>query len=284
VIQFIAICRLARVENCLLAMLGVWLGAYLTPHPMSYYGPLMAGLAAFFVCAGGNVVNDMIDLAADRVNRPDRVLPRQQLSMVYARNLAILFHLLAVICALSVNITVTVVVLVVAGLLMAYNLKLKQTVLFGNLTIALLAGLTFLCGGIVVNPLNLAALPGPLVPAVFAFFFHLVREILKDVEDIEGDREAGIQSFPMVVGRSTALLTALGLFVFLAVLTYVPIIMNWYGPSYKLVTVYLVDLPLIALLIFIWGNPTSTMLHTGSIGLKIGMVLGLIALTVSGIS
>ena len=133
-------------------------------------------------------------------------------------------------------------------------------------------------GGLAVDSLLTFTLPGPLIPAVFAFFFHLSREILKDVEDIEGDRFVGVKTFPQIVGKSKAVLAALGVFFVMAVLTFIPVFAGWFGLAYEILTIYVIDLPLLLLLIFIWGNPSPRMLKIGSMALKAGMLLGIMAL------
>ncbi len=263
-------------------MLGVAIGAYLTCLTPVYYGPLIASVAAFFVCAAGNIVNDILDIEIDRINRPKRVLVRGTVSVKTARNLAIAFNLLTVIMAVCVNWQVTVSAIVTILLLLAYNIRLKRIPLLGNVVVATLAGLMFLTGGLAVDPSLAFRLPGPLIPFAFAFFFHLVREIVKDCQDIEGDRQAGVNSLPQMIGVPGALMVGLGLFLVLTILTYVPIFAGWYGGIYETITVYVVDLPLMALLIFVWGNPSPKMLAVGSLALKVGMVLGLTALVLAG--
>lgn len=270
--------KLIRVVNCLLAMIGVAVGAYLTWLQPSYYGPAVASLAAFLICAGGNVVNDLMDIETDRVNRPHRVLVRGALSKYEAVVLAVAVNLLALILALAVNMLVAIVAAAVILLLLAYNIRLKRVPLVGNAVIAIMGGLTFLTGGLAVDQMLALTLPGPLIPAGFALFFHIVREIIKDVQDLEGDRQVGIRTFPQVVGVRSSLSLALGLFVLLVLLTCLPILFGWYGSTYKIITVYIIDLPLLLLLIFVWGNPTPSMLRAASVGLKGGMALGIVAL------
>ena len=273
--------RLIRVWNCLLATAGVWVGAYLTWLKPMYYGPMMAGLAAFFVCAAGNILNDIRDIEIDRINRPERVLVRGTISTGQALWLAITCAATATVLALAVNLLVLATVIVALGLLIAYDFGLKKIPVLGNLSIAILSALTFMTGGLAIGPKLPLVLPGPLIPAVFALLFHMVREILKDAEDIEGDRKLGITTLPQMLGKSKSLMVALLLFFVLVILTYIPVIEGWFGRSYEVITVYVVDIPLLALLIFIWGNPTRRMLRIGSLGLKLGMLLGLAALVVS---
>ncbi|MCP4683909.1 MAG: UbiA family prenyltransferase [bacterium] len=279
--QIIEIFRLIRVVNCLLAAVGVAIGAWMTWFTPVYFGPTVAAIAAFCVCAAGNVVNDLRDVEVDRINRPKRVLVRGALSPAFARNLAIGLNLVAVLLAVSVSWWLAVVALITILLLLAYNMTLKKIPLAGNVVVALTAGLTFLTGGIAVDPYLAFRLPGPIIPMAFAFFFHLVREIVKDVQDIEGDRRSGVRTLPQIIGVSASLLTALGLFVVLTVLTCMPIFFGWFGDTYKVIAVYVVDLPLLALLIFLWGNPSSRMLAASSAFLKIGMTLGVVALVLA---
>ena len=259
-------------------MAGVYIGAYMTWVEPAYYSPVVAAMAAFFVCAAGNILNDIADIEIDRVNRPERVLVRGSISKTRAINMTVVFAVVAVILAVAVNVAVTIAVIAALGLLLLYNLKLKKIPVLGNLTIAVLSALTFLTGGWAVNHKWVFDLPGPLIPAVFAFFFHLVREILKDVEDIEGDRRAGVITLPQVFGISRSLLLAIGIFFILVILTYIPILTGWFGRAYEIITVYIVDLPLLLVMILVWGNPTSRMLRFGSYALKIGMALGMLAL------
>lgn len=273
--------RLIRFQNCLLAMIGVGVGAYLTVGVISHYRTMLAAIAAFFVCAAGNVVNDLVDIKIDRINRPHRVLVKGLLTRRYALGLAIGLHIMAAIVASMVSFKVAAVAIMALALLLAYNLHLKKVPLLGNATVAFLAGMTFISGGVAADPGSLFVVPGPLVPAVFAFFFHLVREIVKDVDDIDGDRAANVSTLPQVIGIRSSLGVALGLYFVLTVLTLLPAIFGWYGSWYKIIVIYVVDLPILLLLILVWGNPSRNLLRITSLALKIGMGLGIVALLVA---
>lgn len=270
--------RLIRIVNCLMAALGVWVGARLTPSEWALYDTTMAALAAFLVCAGGNVINDLVDIEIDRINRPERVLVRGALSRGYATGLAMAMNVLAIVVAATVNWAVTAVVVLAIALLILYNLRLKRTVLAGNMLVALLGALTFVTGGLAADMEAASHLPGPLIPAAFAFLFHLVREIVKDTEDILGDSRRGVVTFPQVMGIRPALAVAAALFMLLVFLTLVPILAGWFGRWYYVITVYFVDLPLLGLLIAVWFQPRSRWLRLTSTALKIGMALGVVAL------
>lgn len=279
--QIVDVLRLIRFVNCLLASVGVWVGAYLVWLSPVYYGPTVVSIAAFLACAAGNTLNDLVDIETDKINRPTRVLVSGRLSRRFARNLTIVLDFIVILMGIAVSPSVALVGALTIVLLLAYNLRLKRIPLLGNAIVALLAALTFITGGLAADPALTFRLPGPVIAAIFAFFFHLVREIVKDVQDMEGDRRAGLNSLPLKAGPSRSLLIALGLFVVLVVLTYVPIFEGWFGRRYEIITVYLVDLPLLALLIFAWQYPHTRMLAVTSGALKTGMVLGLVALVLA---
>ncbi len=270
--------RLIRILNCLMTMLGVALGAHLVEAEPGYYGPVMSALCAFLVCAAGNIVNDLVDTEIDRINRPQRVMVRQALSRRYAVVTAVVLNLAAVAIALTVSPAVTATGLIAIGLLMGYNFRLKRVPLLGNAVIALLGAMTFITGGLAVDVAGSFRLPGPLIPAVFAFLFHIVREIVKDVQDLEGDKKLGVTTLPQLIGVRRSLVLALVLFMVLVAATLAPIIAGWYGLWYGVITVFVIDLPLTALLLSMCLDPSDRLLQIGSTALKVGMVMGVVAL------
>ena len=272
--------RLIRGSNCLMAMVGVWIGAHLTLGAGEHFRPYMAGLATFLVCAFGNIINDLIDIELDKINRPRRVLVRGALTHGFAVGLAVSSCLLAVSLALMAGWEVVAMVLVAIGLLVAYNLRLKRIPLLGNFVVAVLGGLTFITGGLAVAPERLLELPGSLFPALIAIPFHLVREIIKDIEDISGDRQAGVLTLPQLIGVRPALAVAGGLFVGLIGLTVIPIWADWFGRVYEIIALYVIDIPLLGLLICLWLRPQQPFLVATSLALKLGMLMGIVALLV----
>jgi geranylgeranylglycerol-phosphate geranylgeranyltransferase len=276
--RFIDYFKLIRGVNCLLAATAVLVGAYLTDYTIPMDALILTAIAAFLACAGGNAFNDLVDLKVDRIAHPDRVLVSGSIGKAEAFYIAALSSLFGLVLSLFVNFWVFATVLAAILLLVAYNMALKHIPVLGNLTIALLAGLTFIAGGLAVDYDLTWVLPGPLIGSVYAVLFHFVRELMKDVQDLDGDQAAGITTLPRLIGQSPALVLCLVLFFVLVVLTYIPVYYGWFGRYYEILTIYVVDLPMLALLILVWGNPTRRMLRIGSTALKAGMFLGMIAL------
>jgi len=223
-------------------------------------------------------MNDVLDINVDRINRPNRILVNGKISKEKAVRLALALTVLALAIGLFINFWVLSTVIVALILTWLYNFKFKRTPVLGNLIVAFLAGLTFITGGVAVDRLLAFTLPGPLIPAFFGFLFHLAREIVKDVEDIEGDRAFGVKTLPQILGVSRALLVAMGVFVIFTLASFIPVFQGWLGRTYEIIAVYLIELPTLLILIFVWGNPTPKMLRAGSLVLKGGMALGILAL------
>jgi 4-hydroxybenzoate polyprenyltransferase len=167
------------------------------------------------------------------------------------------------------------IALTVAALLWMYSLWLKRTVLLGNFAIAFCGGMAFIYGAAAVEyP------PGGMYPALFAFLIHLGREIIKDVEDVAGDRLCGAMTLPVVMGNRSALKGAAIVLISLIIATFIPYWVGKYSPTYLKLVVILVDLPLLLIILFLRKGLESRGLRRVSQALKLIMVGGLVALYV----
>jgi geranylgeranylglycerol-phosphate geranylgeranyltransferase len=197
------ILRLVRAGNLAVSFLGTGVGG-LVAEGSGVLGPglrfwslvVLAGVSASLVTAGGNVLNDLLDVEGDRKNHPDRPLVTGAISLGSARGLAVgLFGLgaaVAVPVALVEPLVGAILAVAVAALL-AYEFRLKARGFVGNSVVALLTGMVFLYGGAA------AGAPLLLVPfALMAFFATLSREVIKDMEDVAGD--VGRRTLPMTHG------------------------------------------------------------------------------------
>jgi geranylgeranylglycerol-phosphate geranylgeranyltransferase len=111
-------------------------------------------------------------------------------------------------------------------------------------------------------------------PAVFTFFFVMGREIVKDTDDIEGDRQCKARTFPIVSGRLAALTTALVIFLALCISVPAPSFVGMYGIAYALIMLLsVVPILLISIGIILKGRSLGVV----STLLKIGMFFGCIA-------
>jgi geranylgeranylglycerol-phosphate geranylgeranyltransferase len=261
-----------RPANVVIAAGAVMVGALssgLRPGGSVWLACLVAGL----ITGGGNVINDVYDLEIDRINKPQRPLPSGRASRRGAVALGAILLVLGVGIGQALGFWGLLVALLVALLLVAYSARLKRTVLWGNLTVALAAGLAFLYGGIA------AERPGPaLIPAGFAFLFHLGREMLKDAQDVAGDRAAGARTLPAVAGVAEALGWAGLVFVLLIMASPLPFAVGYYSAAYVIIVVLGVDLPLIYVMLSWRRDQSPDRLGRLSLLLKMDMWVGLVAI------
>ena len=253
--------------------------AYLIATGTLVPGVILLMAVVTLITAAGNVINDYFDAEIDAINRPERPIPSGTVSrnaaLVYA---GVLFLLGILISAFTVPLCLAIA-LFNAFLLVAYAARLKSTPFFGNAAVSYLAASIFLFGGALAGGNRLLDM---LPVATIAFLAMLARELLKDAEDIDGDRAGGADTLPIRIGvQKTALLA----FVFAiaavaaSVLPYL-----WWGMWY-LAGIALVDIIVIVAAFSALGCTDPDRLKAaGSTGLlKIGMFASLVVFTLSAV-
>jgi 4-hydroxybenzoate polyprenyltransferase len=157
-------------------------------------------LAALLVAAAGYIINDYYDVKIDAINRPDRLV----VGRVVNRRKAMLAHMLlsgaGVLLAGWLHPVLGLVTLGTALLLWGYSARFKRVALVGNLSIATLTAALVLLPEL---QLQLARHDSRSVVwpyALAAFLLTVVREIVKDVEDMRGDAQHGCRTLPLVWG------------------------------------------------------------------------------------
>jgi geranylgeranylglycerol-phosphate geranylgeranyltransferase len=194
---------------------------------------VLAGLSTAFVTAGGNVLNDLLDLEGDRTNHPDRPLVTGEVSVRSARLLAVALFVAGVAVAVPVVFAEPLVGLILAiavASLLGYEFRFKQAGFAGNVLVAFLTGVVFLYGG--------AAAGNPIVLLPFgamAFLATLSREVIKDMEDVAGD--VGRSTLPKVYGLGPSATLARGAVAGGVLLSFVPLVWfvtlsSWVGIIY----------------------------------------------------
>jgi geranylgeranylglycerol-phosphate geranylgeranyltransferase len=263
---------LARPLNCLITALSVGVGALTSASALVSLPLLLAALSAALVTGAGNAFNDAIDIDIDRINRPDRPLPAGRLTRRTAFVETLLLGLAGLLLAALISPFHLAVAGGVIGLLITYSIYLKNSVLWGNIAIGIVAAAAFPYGALAV-----AETGRSWIPAGFALLFHLGREIVKDIEDVEGDRSLGLRTLPLRWGCRTAARVAYVIYLFLIIFTLLPWIAGIYGSLY-LGAVLLVDLLLLFALFRLHRQHAA--LSDDSLGrlLKAGMFLGLAAI------
>ena len=147
---------------------------------------VIASLAAMMLVGGGNALNDYNDRESDKENHPNRPIPAGLINadeaLVYSRIL-LSVGLLIVLFGLA-NKLPFIIALIGTVTLISYENNLKALGLSGNMAVGFMSGAVFLYAGMVVND------PGPTLWMFgLAFLATVAREIVKDIQDLEGDTD-----------------------------------------------------------------------------------------------
>ena len=267
--------ELCRPVNCLITAVVVWMGGVLASSPSEYFSVsmLFAAFSAALIAAGGNVYNDVKDREIDMINRPDRPIPSGRVALKSAIWWAVLLTFFGILNGGLVDPYLGLMALITAGLLFDYNEHRSRSLITGNVIIGICAGLAFVYGAVAVgNPI------GGMLPGVFAMMIHIGREIIKDVEDIEGDAALGARTLPIAKGKNFAQRTAAYILLILVVITVLPFVSQQYSDRYIYMVIPLVDIPLIWISFLLFRDLNKRKLHANSMILKIVMLNGLVVL------
>lgn len=195
--------RFVRFGNCVVAAATSLAGSWAAGETLQRDKPYLLALSAFLIAAFGNGYNDVCDLPADRVNRPDRVLPRGDISQILALRIAGWCLILGLMAAAAAYVDALIIAIAVSTALFLYDRDLKSLPLVGNAVVAAICATTVAFGAQAGREWNRQV----TVLMVCAFSLTLARELYKDVEDVEGDRAMGARTFPILYGpRKSALI------------------------------------------------------------------------------
>jgi geranylgeranylglycerol-phosphate geranylgeranyltransferase len=198
----IGLCRISRPLNVFFIVLCSALGPYLIGFTGAPWRSLIAGVALASLSVSGYTLNDLVDLSIDKVNRPTRALPSGLVKPIAAKVFCLITAFSGLLIGTLTSTTLLVFLLIVAVLIAVYDLLAKPLGLPGNFIVALLTA-SALIPGALAEGLTLVLLWAPLS---LAFLMNLAREIMKDTEDIPGDKGAGIKTIPLAFGSRVAML------------------------------------------------------------------------------
>lgn len=248
--------------------------------------------ASVCIAAGGYVINNIMDQETDDFSKPENVIVGKHISEGMAYNIYVAFNIIGVGIGFYLSNIIqkpmfSAVFIVVAGTLYMYATSLKQNLLIGNIVVALLLSFSVIIIGIFdlypitqeSNQLQMATLFSILLDyALFAFMINFIREIVKDMEDMDGDYNSGMSTLPIVLGKKRTAKIVFGL-------TFIPIALLIYYMNENLMEVQLVIFylllfvlaPLIYFLIKIWNAESKKDFKHLSLILKLVLLFGILS-------
>lgn len=211
-VQAQAIMQLARIHNLLpsflLVMVGAWAGTGRSLLALKAPGVWLMSLLSGGIAVSSCVFNDYFDIQVDMKNAPDKPLASGAVKPDAALLLssALYCSVLIVACFLEPSQLRSIIALS-AGATLLYTPVFKKLTAIKNVTVASVIALAPLAGALAAGAGEVGV--QRLLPAtLFAFSGVMFREIVMDLTDEEGDRQAGIKTLPVMIGKAGALLCA----------------------------------------------------------------------------
>ncbi len=246
--------------------------------------------ATVCIAAAGNVINDIFDVNIDRINKPQQVIVGRRITEKSAYNFYIILNILGVgvgfyLSNLLDHPGLAAVFIVISALLYVYATQLKSILLLGNILISLLVASSLLILILFdifpaidteLKESQVLSSQAILMYAGFAFFINFIREIVKDLQDIDGDKNGGRKTLPIVLGRrrTVNVVFVLGVIALLCVLLYTYFVLYNYQ-KVVLYFVFLVAAPILFFCIKAWNAENNKHFGVLSIILKVVMLTGI---------
>lgn len=264
-------------------------------------------ISMVLIQAGGYVINDIFDMEIDAINKPEKqivgkVFTEKQCNLFY-----IVLTIIGLACALAASvmalgnkfITIFACMALLACLLYSYSSRYKKKLVIGNIIVSLSVAFAVFVPWlfemiyiskhelllITMQPLMRISLRFVLVYTAFAFLLTLIREIVKDMEDVEGDGRSHCRTIPIVWGMKAAQIIVI-------VLSFVTCAMIWIAADYFnglgfKITYYMLYASWVFAFIVIINNlilitdkslRTERQFRLQSMWLKISMLLGVLSM------
>jgi 4-hydroxybenzoate polyprenyltransferase len=222
--------RLFRLPNIIiLAVLQYFVHYYIIKNFYSMEGYTIAithfdfallVLSGILIAAAGYVINDVFDIEIDKINKGDKRIVGKEVSIPLAKQLHAVLSIIGVLLALYVgykvgNVKLGFIYLLIAIALYYYSLKYKRQLITGNFVVSIIAALSIFLvwlydffalqstGSILIIQQNQLLLY-LYIYAAFAFTTSFMREIVKDIVDVKGDKEVNCRTIPIKWGQKTA--------------------------------------------------------------------------------
>lgn len=229
--------------------------------------------------AAANSINDYFDLETDRINRPNRPLVTGDVKPQTALFLAIILFIIGTILAFTLPFTATFIAVAIAlPLMIFYSIWFKGMPLAGNFIISFILGLTFLFAGAALQDLETM-----IIPALLAFGLTIVRELVKDISDVEGDRRTKLKTFPIKVGVKKAWTLVAVFAILIGIGVIIPFVIGTYNYWYIIFVLFGVEIPLAITVFSMMKFPTITTAERIAKLLKFSTIAGVLAVWLGSI-
>ncbi len=227
--------KLIRYKNLLLIAFMQWVFGYLF---LQHYLNIKVGISNFLfglgifsticIAAAGYILNNIIDIETDKIVKPNDVIIGKHITEKKAYNIYVFLNIIGVAIGFYISNSInklnfTILPIIMVTLLYVYSTSLKQSLLIGNIVVSLLLSISILVVPIYLlypiitseNQAGVAQIFSIILDyAIFSFLINFIREIVKDMQDIEGDQKTGMNTLPIALGVSKTRYIVAGLSIF----------------------------------------------------------------------
>jgi 4-hydroxybenzoate polyprenyltransferase len=193
-----ALFKITRFWNLAIIGLAQFFAAYFLIGNQAVYDwrLYVLSVSTVLIAAAGYIINDYYDVKIDLINKPERVVVGKSMRRRYALFFHTSLTVLGIALGFLLNWKIGVVNFFSGFLLWWYSNFLKRQPFVGNFAVAVLTGFSVYVVAILFDPFNKLI----IVYGLFSFFITLLREIIKDMEDLKGDNTFGCKTLPIVWG------------------------------------------------------------------------------------
>ncbi|RLF33281.1 MAG: hypothetical protein DRN21_04125 [Thermoplasmata archaeon] len=266
--------ELIRPITVMLGLMGVFVGGILGGFHLVSLDLFFAMIVVVFMVAGAMALNDYFDMEVDKIAHLHRPIPSGRLSPKEGLRFAYVSFFIASLLSIFINVFSFGIVVFSIGLLVLYEKYFKDIGLAGNIVAAFISSMALIFGGVAVGQAHNA-----LILAVMTFLIMLGREILKDVEDIDGDILTRV-TLPMKIGRKNALYA--GCLAIIATIALIPFPYWW-----NILSLWYIVIIIPAGMLFVYSiilvlkdikniGTTIEILRSGSAFALVGFIIGVL--------
>ena len=287
--------NIIRPINCIFASITPLIGLFNASKPnlsslfsnSENYILIFGGyLTYFFIAGASNVINDYYDLEIDKINKPNRPLPKGDIkpkqAMIYYWILIVISIILSIITALfSVNLIIIPLIalfFILVGYI--YGWKGKRSGFLGNIMVGVSfsSGIPF--GALLIK--DIVEISWEIWLFFFTSMFLLIsREIVKGMEDLEGDSKFNIKTIANTIGIKIASIMSIS-FSLSAIITFIiPFLITGFTVFYILFVIMGLIAVILSIIVLLGNYKNKKYQSASSLLLKIGAYCGIIAYTVA---
>ena len=290
--------QLIRYKNLLMVLLTMILTKYalinsfISNPSLTSIDFIILSLSILFITAGGYIINDLYDIEADTINKPLKVYISKSISKKNAWVIYILSSTLGVILGIYLSVIknsdfLSFYFIGTTLLLFLYSVLLKKQVFIGNLCISLLVALPiYLLYKFDSNSKTISNILQYFFLSIavfyymfFAFLTTMIREIIKDIEDINGDYTVKLKTLPILIGKTRARNISIFLSVVLLLFLFLVSSNYFISKKYFLGTIMLMISIIVVHFIFkSWNASTKKQFHYLSNLMKLIMFTGILSM------